>query len=469
MNSITLYLSVYFSIILLLSGPLLGLCSCPDNTWIQHDGSCYKSFAEPKTFESSQQQCQSNNSELVTIDTREENIFLASNVLGNQNLKFWIGLQDKTGDKNFTSYQWMSNLEYLDSALYQNWQYDNPVEAEYRCVYFTTLGWYNYPCSSKLPFICEPDNSSCDHHWENISNVCFIVVNQSLTFEDANIYCSNYHNGRLMAVDSYAKQTVIQSHIQPLSQDRYWIGIQQLYYQSNDFNYYWLFSQKSTKDSGYTFWSSSSPYDYKLRCVRVLSSSYSNTWANYPCSYTYQSVCEMHIGAGSSCPTYWKAFNSSICLQYILDYLKFGEARSYCNSLNASLVVIDSQDKQDFVGNLIGGPSVRTYWIGLVDIRGDNSVTSFQWYSTDKTLAETGYSNWEDNYPTSYKEQCVYLLAGKWNNVVCGIPLSFVCELSMYLIFCKISLYRFHEVFGRRLILRIQSRLKAKVYLSYSL
>ncbi|EDV18953.1 uncharacterized protein TRIADDRAFT_34396, partial [Trichoplax adhaerens] len=130
----------------------------------------------------------------------------------------------------------------------------------------------------------------------------------------------------------------------------------------------------------------------------------------------------------SSCPTYWKAFNSSICLQYILDYLKFGEARSYCNSLNASLVVIDSQDKQDFIGNLIGGPSVRTYWIGLVDIRGDNSVTSFQWYSTDKTLAETGYSNWEDNYPTSYKEQCVYLLAGKWNNVACGIPLSFVCE-----------------------------------------
>ncbi|RDD42306.1 hypothetical protein TrispH2_005855, partial [Trichoplax sp. H2] len=84
------------------------------------------------------------------------------------------------------------------------------------------------------------------------------------------------------------------------------------------------------------------------------------------------------IEAGWSCPTYWEIFNASIYLQHILDYLKFGEARSYCNSSNASLVVIDSQDGKIFVGNLTGDSSVGTYWIGLVDVRRDNSVTSSQ-------------------------------------------------------------------------------------------
>lgn len=99
-----------------------------------------------------------------------------------------------------------------------------------------------------------------------------------------------------MTIDSQSKQQIIQSYIQPLTQDRFWIGIQQIFFSSGEFNYYWIDSSKKTGYNNYTFWSLSSPYDYKLRCVRVSSNSNSHSWQNYPCSHFYQSVCEFKIG-----------------------------------------------------------------------------------------------------------------------------------------------------------------------------
>lgn len=111
---------------------------------------------EFETFEDAQQECQRSNSSLVTIESGEENSFIQHDMNLVAGLKLWIGLQDTVGDNNITSYQWLNNSEYLDLADYQNWQNGYPVEAEFRCAYFTKLGWYNYPCSTKLPFICEP-------------------------------------------------------------------------------------------------------------------------------------------------------------------------------------------------------------------------------------------------------------------------------------------------------------------------
>ena len=133
----------------------LGLGTCPDNSWTQFQKNCYKIHMKMGTFEDAQKECQRSDSNLVTIESAEENLFIR-NFSNATELKLWIGLQDTIGDNNITSYQWLNNSEYLDLADYQNWQNGYPVEAEYRCVYFTKSGWHNLPCSNKLSFICEP-------------------------------------------------------------------------------------------------------------------------------------------------------------------------------------------------------------------------------------------------------------------------------------------------------------------------
>lgn len=132
----------------------------------------------------------------------------------------------------------------------------------------------------------------------------------------------------------------------------------------------------------------------------------------------------------NDCPDNWQEFNSSICLRYIVNYLNFMDASSYCISLNASLVLIDSEEKQSFIANLTGSQTNSIYWIGLRDVRGDNAVTSFMWFPSGKFLSETSYSSWGNNYPRSYKDQCAYVSSGLWNNVACGTSLPYICEIN---------------------------------------
>ena len=140
------------------------------------------------------------------------------------------------------------------------------------------------------------------------------------------------------------------------------------------------------------------------------------------------------LTAGSSpdgCPNNWQKFTSSICFQYVVDYLNFQDAINRCNSINGSLALIDSEDKQFFVGNLQGNQS-SIYWIGLRDIRSENDVANFQWYPSKYFLSDTGYSSWADSYPKSYKDQCVYISSGLWNNVACATSLPYLCEISIF-------------------------------------
>ena len=99
-----------------------------------------------------------------------------------------------------------------------------------------------------------------------------------------------------MAIDSQYKQLTIQLHIQSSIYNQFWIGIQQTNYSIGNYNYFWIHSLQQVGTNNYTFWPPSLPYDYKFRCVGVLSNSNSHSWANYPCSDTYQSVCELNIG-----------------------------------------------------------------------------------------------------------------------------------------------------------------------------
>ena len=90
--------------------------------------------------------------------------------------------------------------------------------------------------------------------------------------------------------------------------------------------------------------------------------------------------------------------------------LNFQTAKSLCQSKGASLVVTDSQEKQDLVDNLF---SSAKYWLALFDECGNNSC--YRWIRGDGTKSDivpkgdsnTPYTNWAEGEPNNGAEKMV--------------------------------------------------------------
>ena len=73
------------------------------------------------------------------------------------------------------------------------------------------------------------------------------------------------------------------------------------------------------------------------------------------------------------------------------------------------------------------------WWIGLTDKQVEGK---YVWETSFATLAETGYSNWDDGQPNNSHgvENCVYYSQYnhfKWTDTDCYDPAKYICELSM--------------------------------------
>ncbi|XP_030828651.1 macrophage mannose receptor 1 [Strongylocentrotus purpuratus] len=100
-------------------------------------------------------------------------------------------------------------------------------------------------------------------------------------------------------------------------------------------------------------------------------------------------------------------------------------ARDYCISLNADLVMIKDEPKSDWLTPLLAADSV--FWIGLSD-RG-----ALQWKWVDGTVAD--YYNWAPNEPNEkdeLHEDCVEIYSnGLWNDEQCLGMANPICERAL--------------------------------------
>jgi len=103
------------------------------------------------------------------------------------------------------------------------------------------------------------------------------------------------------------------------------------------------------------------------------------------------------------------------------------DARDYCKSLGADLVVIDDEEENEFLAGKGGG----NFWLGLTD-----ADTEDQWEWVDGRSAAS--PNWAENQPDDYQENedCAHMyilpdrpdLMGQWNDGNCETALPFICE-----------------------------------------
>ncbi|XP_063079999.1 CD209 antigen-like protein C [Engraulis encrasicolus] len=121
----------------------------------------------------------------------------------------------------------------------------------------------------------------------------------------------------------------------------------------------------------------------------------------------------------------WKSFGSSLYYIYS-DKKSWADSKQHCMDLGAHLVIIDSQEEQEFILERI---KTRA-WIGLSDLE-----TEGVWKWVDgNNLGKPRF--WMQGEPNDQDggEDCVEIIASQkplasWKDHVCGITKNYICEI----------------------------------------
>lgn len=134
-------------------------------------------------------------------------------------------------------------------------------------------------------------------------------------------------------------------------------------------------------------------------------------------SLTEDKVC-------SCCPKDWKSFGSHCYFTSIDSKGTWDENKEKCSRMGAHLLVIHSQDEQDFIYTIL---NIGTdYFIGLSD-QGEN-----QWQWIDQTPYNENVTFWHEDEPNNKKEKCVIINHRDkwgWNDIPCHDRHKSVCQV----------------------------------------
>ncbi|XP_066564171.1 CD209 antigen-like protein 2 [Amia ocellicauda] len=124
----------------------------------------------------------------------------------------------------------------------------------------------------------------------------------------------------------------------------------------------------------------------------------------------------------TSCPCNWESF-SGHCY-YVSQILKtWGDAKTYCNSHNSKLAVINNDEEKDCLQGKISG----IHWVGLSDAENEGD-----WKWEDGQAFNTRSDWWATGQPDNYREEdCGEINKnGKLNDNRCDQTQKWICEKS---------------------------------------
>ncbi|KAJ8372484.1 hypothetical protein AAFF_G00281910 [Aldrovandia affinis] len=123
------------------------------------------------------------------------------------------------------------------------------------------------------------------------------------------------------------------------------------------------------------------------------------------------------------CPEGWEQRNST-CYYFSTERKSWQDSRIDCLKQGADLVIIESEEEQDFISKHTRGDY---YWIGLSD-----SETEGTWLWVDGTPLQEDKAFWRSGEPNDPdgSEDCVFTWLGEneWADGRCDLPARSVCK-----------------------------------------
>ncbi|XP_053398682.1 uncharacterized protein LOC128556876 isoform X2 [Mercenaria mercenaria] len=156
-------------------------------------------------------------------------------------------------------------------------------------------------------------------------------------------------------------------------------------------------------------------------------------WRNYVCDTQLKFICNRSLGV---CPAGWLQNQDRCYDPNVVDTAKktWFDAKTYCESTGASLLVINSQQEQSFINVTLNSLKVNRAWLGFSDM---NQSDTLQWLDGRLTKNASSYQLWDRNFPKPIAKRfdCGLIVKGlmdsRWSNVYCFKPTAFFCEMSI--------------------------------------
>ncbi|XP_033479019.1 asialoglycoprotein receptor 1-like [Epinephelus lanceolatus] len=134
--------------------------------------------------------------------------------------------------------------------------------------------------------------------------------------------------------------------------------------------------------------------------------------------------------SSQQCPADWSEINSR-CYFLSTEKRTWEDSRKYCQSKDADLVVINSEQEQRALYRLDGDADLL-FWIGLSDTKGTNRWT---WVDGSELTKSFWQSGQPDRSPTKV-EDCVEMyhlnpVQANWNDAPCRVQRRWLCETEL--------------------------------------
>ncbi|XP_052254421.1 macrophage mannose receptor 1-like [Dreissena polymorpha] len=409
---------------------------------------CYMFVDQPLSWTDAQTECRNHQSDLLSIETVQEQAYIAGRLSSLNSIAVWTGANDRSTEGGW---KWSNSQPFA----YLNWAPGQPAATNGQgtdCVAMLTSSalWDDVDCTSRNGYVCEkPGNLptapptpaptisvpagmvlGCNVGWLPYKNNCYRIIRNPSTWQDAQITCGR-NGGTLASILDQNEQNFIQGNLPKpvLSWDGLWIGLNDI---AADNFFVWSDGQTVT----YTNWNVNEPNDFSNRnedCVEMRLDA--GRWNDEVCSMVrpgmicktsktavsatqapYQIGCPLNsIGFGQFC--YKKSYNQA---------LSFDAANTACaRQLNGTLATVYGRILQAFLSSNLLVYTHGYYWIGLSDRA---RAGTYAW-SDGSALA---YTNWVNTHTGNERSTCVSMqsdgIPGLWLNQQCNQSNQFICQ-----------------------------------------
>ncbi|GAU90351.1 hypothetical protein RvY_02778 [Ramazzottius varieornatus] len=412
--------------------------------WFRNGDHCYLINDDAMSYSEAQQHCRNmaDKAELLSITTKDEQLFFRSLTSGSHNLStligadsYWLGLQAERVSQWYWQHRSSAasseNNRWTVPFAVFNWAEHEPNPATIttypQCGYMAATedaSWYSANCSTERASICkkparvsdlttllpiEPvsENYKCPKDFVAIADMCILYNRTLLQWRDAGIFCHS-KGAELVSIPDQATYSALQPFIQGA-----WIGLNSVNDSLNPRVFTW--SDRSLVT--FTPWSRNSertliPFYslFDLNCVAGTTEGVEV----YPCKEGKLTVCATskreagvepvpnpippsagcgHFGVSNGDKDNWCYYPTSPSASRPL--LTFAQGRTYCQThhAGADLVRMSTRAEVHFVSSVVG-LFAADYWIGLKE-RDDPWDSVTEWVDGSDVVV----SNWAGGEP----------------------------------------------------------------------